>query len=89
MKECASLLVIYTGSKISDDFDHQLTFGKQIIKPYLLSVLVITKRREHCRTDDDFKSLGLKCFVFDDNFYSRISWRLPKLKKSYTERLIS
>ncbi|XP_076098007.1 uncharacterized protein LOC143068106 isoform X1 [Mytilus galloprovincialis] len=94
MKECASLLVIYPGFNISEAFDHQLTFGKQTIKPYLLSVLVNTKCREHCTTDKDFKSLGLKCFVFDDNFYSRISWRLPKLKKSkkskkYTETLIS
>ncbi|XP_063429647.1 uncharacterized protein LOC134712231 isoform X2 [Mytilus trossulus] len=94
MKKCASLLVIYPGCKISDAFDHQLTFGKQTIKPYLLSVLVNTKRRDDCTKDDNFKLLGLKCLVFDDNFYSRISWRLPKLKKSkkskkYTETLIS
>lgn len=78
IKECASLLVIYPGFDISETFDHQLTFGKQTIKPYLLSVLVC---KGNCMTNKTFKSLGLKCFVFDDNFYSRISWRLPKLKK--------
>ncbi|XP_052057929.1 uncharacterized protein LOC127698481 isoform X2 [Mytilus californianus] len=81
IKECASLLVIYPGFYISETFDHQLTFGKQTIEPYLLSVLVHTHRRGNCMTDKTFKSLGLKCFVFDDNFYSRIFWRLPKLKK--------
>lgn len=81
-KQCASLIVIYPEFHISESFDHQITIGKQNIKPYHVSALVPQDRQELCKTDPSFKHLGLKQFLYGNNVLDQLSWRLPKLRQS-------
>ena len=81
-KQCASLIVIYPEFHISESLNHQITIGKQNIKPYHVSALVPQDRQKRCETDPSFKHLGLKQFLYGNNVLDQLSWRLPKLRQS-------